>query len=114
MLAILDPDFFQKIKNFVYFVFFYKGCPKWTPLCPARLIPVSGNIYRPLGVIIPAVNQYRAIALLAVIPALTAKHIAANSPSLVQKQRPFLFELFRHLRHSSTSFLKIKTARQAS
>lgn len=117
--------FFRKPRISYISSFFRKGCPKWTPLRAALHIALFkrvndsftaslGGIYGSLGAIIRTVDQQCAIALFAAISTFPAKHVIANPSSLVQKQRPFLFDFFRHFWHSSTSFLKIKTARQVS
>ena len=41
--------------------------------------------------------------LLTVIPAFSAKSVVGNAVSIIQKQRPLLFPLLAHSRHSKQS-----------
>ena len=67
-------------------------------------ILLLGGIYGSLGAIIRTVDQQRAIALLAVISTFPAERVKANPSSPIQKQWPFLLELFRHSRHNINLF----------
>lgn len=104
---------FGKSAFFIKSLLSLKGCPcSGHPLLyRLSLLNFSINFffYCSFRAVIRAIYQYCPKALLAVIPTFPAKGIVANSPSLVQKQRPFLFELFRHSRHNINLFsAKIK------
>ena len=95
------PVYWTSRRAALYLVFFLGVNDSFTALL--------GGIYSSLGAIIRAIYQQCPIALFAVIPALPAKRVIANPSSIVQKQRPFLFELFRHSRHNINLFsAKIK------